>query len=151
MSRTSFTRLLAALMLVALAGSGHADQKVHTVHVTGPTVIGYVPSDTQSQRDDGSVEGIAHTMFALEDTNACLGRGRVRFEFVFADRIVVVNGKQSASLQVNKMEQGFGAVLVEPGRKLKVVFAEQGPSTLQYLLPNAASAYWAEPKCKQDG
>lgn len=151
MSHTSFIQLLAALMLGALAGCGYASQQVHTVHVTGPTVIGYVPSDTQSQRDDGSVEGIAHTRFALEDTNACLGRGRVKFEFVFADRIVVVNGKQSASLQVNKMGQGFGAVLVKPGRKPKVVFAEQGPSTLQYLLPNAASAYWAEPNCKQDG
>lgn len=151
MWRTSFTRLLAALMLVALAESGHAGKQVHTVHVTGPTVIGYVPSDTQSQRDDGSVEGIAHTRFALEDTNACLGRGKARFEFVFADRIIVVNGKQSASLQVNKMGQGFGAVLVEPNRKLKIVVAEQGPSTLQYLLPSAASAYWSAPKCKQDG
>jgi len=151
MNRTSFTCLLAALTLGALAEGGYAGQRIHTVHVTEPTVIGYAPSDTQSQRDDGSVEGIAHTRFALEDTNACLGRGRASFQFVFADRIVVVNGKQSASLQVNKMGQGFGAVLVQPGRKPKVVFAEQGPSTLQYLLPNAASAYWAEPKCKQDG
>jgi hypothetical protein len=144
-------RFVAALILSAVAASGHAAQEIFTFHITEPSIVGYAPSDTRSQSDEGSIEGVAHTRFALEDTSACLGQGMVKFELVFADQIIVVDGNQKFTLQVDKLGQGFGAVLMEPGREPKVVFAEEGPSTLQYLVPDAASVYWGEPRCKQDG
>ena len=142
---------MTALILSAVAASVHAAEEILTFHINARFIIGYAPPDTQSQNDDGSIEGVAHTRFALDDTEACLGQGKVKFELVFADQIIVVDGEQKFAFQVSKLGQGFGAVLAEPGREPKVVFSEEGPSTLQYLVPNAASAYWGEPRCKQDG
>lgn len=142
---------MTALILSAAAANGHAAQEILTFHIIARSIIGYAPPDTQSKNDEGSIEGVAHTRFALEDTDACIGQGRVKFELVFADQIIVVDGEQKFTFQVNKLGQGFGAVLAEPGREPKVVFSVEGPSTLQYLVPDAASAYWSEPRCKQDG
>jgi hypothetical protein len=133
---------------VAQAGPHKA---VRTVKVTGPVVIGFAPLDVEGQKDDGSIEGVAHTNFALQDTDKCLRPKKVKFEFWFADTIVLLDGGHRTTFTTNKMGQGFGAILVEPGRKAKVVFSENGPSTLQWFVPNAAYEYWNASGCKDVG
>jgi hypothetical protein len=119
--------------------------------ISGPTVIAFVPSEVQGQEDDGSTEGIAHTRFALQDTAKCLGSKKVKFQFLFVDRLVVRNGSKRTTFEVGQLGQGFGAVLVEPGRPAKVVYSVDGPSTLQFLLPQAAFEYWHVQACKDAG
>ena len=141
---------------IALAVSGNvaaADDRVvvSEAKISGPTIIAFVPSEVQGQKDDGAIEGVAHTNFALQDTAKCLGSKKVEFQFLFVDRLVVRNGTTRTTFEVGQMGQGFGAILVEPGRPAKVVYSEDGPSTLQFLLPRAAFEYWHAQACKDAG
>ena len=124
---------------------------VRTVNISGPTIVAFVPSATQRQKDDGAIEGVAHTQFALQDTEKCLGNKKVSFRFLFADRLVVRNGVEKTTIQVGALGQGFGAVLIEPRRSAKIVFSVDGPSTLQSLIPRAAFEYWNIQACKDVG
>lgn len=136
-------------------GTHFADAKgrviVSEARVSGPTIIAFAPSEVQGQNDDGAIEGVAHTNFAMQDTAKCLGAKKVELQFLFVDRLVVVTVKKRTTFQVGRMGQGFGAVLVQPGRPARVVYSEDGPSTLQYLLPNAAAEYWKVPACNDAG
>lgn len=145
--------LTAILASAPYLGSAQAGPRapVQTVQVTGPVVVGFAPLEVRGQKDEGSIEGVAHANFALQDTAKCLRPKKVKIEFWFADTIVLVDGGRRATFATSKMGQGFGAILVEPGRKAKVVFSEQGPSTLQWLLPTAAFEYWNAPGCKDVG
>jgi hypothetical protein len=139
------------LVVATFSVSATAEPVVRTVPVAGPTIIAFVPSEVRDQKDEGSIEGVAHVQFAMQDTAKCLGTKQVKFEFEFADTIVLKSGNQSTTIQVGSLGQGFGAVLAEPGRQAKVVFTEIGPSTLLYLLPRAAAEYWHVEACKTDG
>ena len=119
--------------------------------VSGPTVIAFAPSEVEGQKDDGSVEGVAHTQYAMQDTAKCLRPKKVAFQFWFADRLVVRSGKMTTTFEVGKLGQGFGAILIEPGRPPKVVYSTDGPSTLQFLLPQAAFELWHVKGCKDVG
>lgn len=145
--------LVAILVSVTYLESARAGPRapVQIVKVTGPVVIGFAPLEVDGQKDDGSIEGVAHTNFALQDTVKCLRPKKVKVEFWFADTIMLVDKGQRATFATSKMGQGFGAILVQPGRKAKVVFSENGPSTLQWLLPNAAFEFWNAPRCKDAG
>jgi hypothetical protein len=118
---------------------------------TGPTIIAFAPSEVEGQKDDGSIEGVAHTQFAMQDTAKCLSPKKVTFQFWFADRLVVRTGNKTTTFEVGKLGQGFGAILIEPGRPPKVVYSTDGPSTLQFLLPQAAFELWHAKGCKDVG
>jgi hypothetical protein len=45
-------------------------------------------------------------------------------------------------------QRAVGAYLIEPNREPRVVYSSAGPSSLQFLLPNAAAEYFNEPGCK---
>ena len=141
------------LALASSANIAAADARVvvHEVKISGPTIVAFVPSEVQGQKDDGTIEGIAHTQFALQDTAKCLGSKKVTFRFLFADRLVVRNGTKKTTIKVGQLGQGFGSILVEPRRAAKVVYSEDGPSTLQSLLPRAAFEYWYAQGCKDVG
>ena len=119
--------------------------------VSGPTIIAFAPSEVEGQKDDGSIEGVAHTQYAMQDTAKCLSPKKVAFQFWFADRLVVLSGNKTTTFEVGKLGQGFGAILIEPGRSPKVVYSIDGPSTLQYLLPQAAFELWHAKGCKDVG
>lgn len=143
--------IIAGLLFAICASTVPAAQppKVATVDVHDRMIIAFVPSDFQGADDDGSIEGAAHLRFAVEDTYKCLQPARVSVAFLYADRVSLRNGANSEMLEVTNMGQAVGAILVEPGRMAQVVFSVDGPSTLQYLLPQAASRYWDVEGCKQ--
>lgn len=137
--------------LVAL-GSATAEGKplkTEAVLTEGRAIIAFVPSEVKDAQDDGSIEAAAHLSYAVEDTYKCLQPMKLILKFLYADRLTLRDGKKSRLLQVHKMGQAVGAVLVEPGRPPVVVYSVEGPSTLQYLLPQAASKYWAAKNCEQ--
>ena len=113
------------------------------------TIIAFVPSELEGARDDGSIEAAAHLSYAVQDTYKCLQPMKLSIKFLYTDRVALRNGKNSEVLQVHQLGQAVGAVLVEPNRKAQTVFSVDGPSTLQYLLPQAASKYWQVKACEQ--
>ena len=148
-----FSLLCLGLALAVSARIAAADGRaiVSEVKISRPTIIAFVPSEVQGQKDDGAIEGVAHTQFALQDTAKCLGSKTVKFQFLFVDRLVVRDGTKHTTFEVGQLGQGFGAILVEQGRPAKVVYSEDGPSTLQFLLPRAAFEYWHAQACKDAG
>ena len=116
--------------------------------IFGPTIITFAPPETEGQKNDSSIEGVAHTQYAMQDTAKCLRPKKVAFQFWFADRLVIRSGKTRIKFEVGQLGQGFGAVLIEPGRSAKVVHSEDGPSTLKWLLPHAAFEYWHAKECE---
>ena len=143
-------------LCLALSVSLHVDAAtprlvLKETTVSGPTIIAFAPSEVEGQKDDGSIEGVAHTQYAMQDTAKCLRPKKVAFQFWYADRLVVRSGTKTTSFEVGKLGQGFGAILIEPGRKTKVVYSKDGPSTLQFLLPQAAFELWHAEGCKDVG
>lgn len=137
-----------ALAVSASVDAADGRLVVHEAKISGPTIIGFVPSEVQGQKDDGAIKGIAHTQFALNDAAKCLGNKKVKVHFVFADRLLARSSTKRITFEVAQLGQGFGAILVEPGRPAKVVYSEDGPSTLQFLMPRAAFEYWHAQACK---
>jgi hypothetical protein len=141
--------LTLAVSLHVAAATPRLAQKKTTA--SGPTIIAFAPSEVEGQKDDGSIEGVAHTQYAMQDTAKCLRPKKVAFQFWFADRLVVRSGNSTTTFEVWKLGQGFGAILIEPGRPPKVVYSTDGPSTLQFLLPQAAVEFWHAKGCKDVG
>ena len=40
--------------------------------ISGPTIIAFAPPETEGQKDEGSIEGVAHMQYAMQDTAKCL-------------------------------------------------------------------------------
>lgn len=123
--------------------------KTQSVEVKSRTIVAFAPPELNGSKDEGAVEALAHLRFAIEDTYKCLQPMKLSIQFHFTDRIVLRNGKSNDVLQVHKLGQAVGAVIAEPGRKPQVVYSVDGPSTLQFLLPQAAAKYWAIKGCEQ--
>lgn len=115
---------------------------------TRAAVVAFAPTDTLGARDEGSIEGVAHTQFALQDTQRCLGPREIDYRFIFTDRLKVSGGSAQANYRGHQLGQGFGAVLVRPGRPPQLVVSREGPGTLLELLPEAAAQLWQEPACQ---
>jgi hypothetical protein len=116
-------------------------------------IVGFFPpvSEQELQSNPGARAGFAHFEFALNDVAACLkGRG------------VVVKGERAGTLILtyeNKVERitlptdwprAVGAYLLDPQQSPKVVYASAGPSSLSFLLPNAAADYFGVSKCRKE-
>ena len=112
-------------------------------------IVAFLPPDVRTAKDDGSANAASHLQFAVDDTIKCLKPKTVRVKLVYADRLELRNGPESQVFVVRKLGQAVGAIVVEPGKKGRAVFSEVGPSTLQLLLPQAASEYWHTPSCAQ--
>lgn len=117
--------------------------------VRGHMIIAFLPPEVSDAQDDGSIEAAAHISYALKDTYKCLEPMKPSVRLVYADRVTIGNVGFSEVLRVRSMGQAVGAILVEPARKSHAVFSVDGPSTLQYLLPQAASKYWQVKACEQ--
>jgi hypothetical protein len=141
--------LLAALLLALWPPAITATPKTHQVEVRTRSIIAFAPSELKDSEDDGAIEAVAHLTFAVEDTYKCLQPMKLSVSFYYADRIALRTGKTRELLQVHKLGQAVGAVIVEPGRKPEVIYSTDGPSTLQYLLPQAAAKYWGIKACEQ--
>lgn len=121
---------------------------VEFIDGTRAAIVAFAPTDSLGAQDDGSSEGVAHTRFALEDTQRCLGTREVEYRLIFADRLKVGGSGPQADYRGRQLGQGFGAVLVRPGHPPQLVVARDGPSTLKELLPRAAAKVWEESACE---
>lgn len=142
-------RLVGAPLVAILASASAANLPTQSIEVRDPSVIAFVPSELDGSQDEGSIEAVAHLRFAVEDTIKCLRPKRLTVHFYYADRISLRNGKANDLLQVHQLGQGVGAILVEPGRRAQVIYSVEGPSTLLYLLPQAAAKYWGGRSCDE--
>lgn len=146
-------RLTPAVLLVAFAvvcnGATGAERVTKSVAVKRPMIVAFVPSEFEKSEDHGADEAAAHLRFAVEDTYKCLSPKKLDVTLLYADRITLKNGRSSETIPVHTLGQSVGALLVEPGRSATVVFSVEGPSTLTYLLPRAASKYWNAKACEQ--
>lgn len=115
---------------------------------TRAAVVAFAPTDTLGAKDEGSIEGVAHTQFALQDTQRCLGTREIDYRFIFTDRLKVSGGSAQADYRGHQLGQGFGAVLVRSGHPPQLVVSREGPGTLLELLPEAAAQLWQEPACR---
>jgi hypothetical protein len=148
--RVTAPNLLAAMALIALADVAlPAPRHVESVRVTGPTLVAFFPYEFKDSNDEGAIEGAAHLGFAIEDTIKCLQPKKVKVYFLYADVVVLTGTHVQERFAVHRLGQGVGAVLVEPSQKGKVVFSVEGPSTLQFLLPQAAAQYWNAAACRE--
>lgn len=141
--------LLAALLLDACAPAIAITPKTQQVDVRARSIIAFAPSELKDSQEEGAIEAVAHLRFAVEDTYKCLQPMKLSVSIYFADRIALRTGKSRDLLQVHQLGQAVGAVIVEPGRKPEVIYSTDGPSTLQYLLPQAAAKYWGIKACEQ--
>ena len=143
------TLLLPLLVLSGMSAAARATTE-EAVQVRDRTIIAFLPPEVREAKDDGSIEAGAHLSYAVEDTYKCLQPMKLTIRLLYADRVKLLdNKKKSEVLDVSKMGQAVGAILVEPGRKPQVTYSVEGPSTLQYLLPQAASKYWRVKACEQ--
>ena len=140
---------LLVLLAFLCSGIGAKTLKTETIVVRERTIVAFVPPEVRTARDDGSINAAAHLSYAVEDTLKCLQPMKLSVKFLYADRIALRNGGNLEVLQVHQMGQAVGAFLIEPGRKAQTIYSVAGPSTLQYLLPRAASKYWLVKACKQ--
>lgn len=137
--------------LVGFASASTAAPQLHTevVRITGPTIVAFVPSEFKDSQEESSIEGSAHLRFAVEDTLKFLKPRQPQVHLLYAEVVSVQNGAASERIAAHRLGQSVGALLVEPGRKSKVVYSVDGPSTLLYLLPQAAYGYWGAKGCEQ--
>lgn len=120
------------------------------VSVSGPTIIAFLPPEASQPDVEGAGEAVAHIRFAIADTRRCMGVKAVRFEIVYADRVVVKAAHVQQTFDVGSLGQGIGALLAEPGRPATVVHTEVGPSSLAHRLPQAAFEYWRLVACRRE-
>ena len=141
--------LLPALTLCMGSHAFGQALKTQPVDVRSRAIIAFAPSELRDSQADGAIEAVAHLRFAVEDTFKCLQPMKLSLSFYYADRIALRTAKGRELLQVHKLGQAVGAVIVEPGRRPEVIYSVEGPSTLQHLLPNAAAKYWGIKACEQ--
>lgn len=148
--------ILSALLFGALVGRAESTPKpeysvIVKVIVSGPTVVGFFPPVTQEQivRGNGAGEGLAHLNFALSDVAKCLQAKNPSVSLELAHVLVLELGGSEREYELpSDWAHAVGAYLAAPGREPRVVYAMAGPSSLQFLLPNAAAEYFEEPGCK---
>ena len=127
---------------------GHLAKKGPEVVITAPTLIAFAKPSLRDARDEASSEALAHLAFAVEDTKRCALPEHAKVETIYADIFIVRNGAMTQAFSTSAKGHELGAVLVEPGRKARLVIAEVGPSALVQMLPEAAAKYWNLPSCE---
>jgi hypothetical protein len=122
-----------------------------TVNVTGPVILGFFPPYSESEeKEDGIIEGIAHVRFALEDIDRCFGDGAAIYRLDVTKSVTLRAGGRVERIRIpDDWAHSVGIILVRPGRRSRTVYATDGPSTLQWLGPQAAGEYFDAPRCSR--
>jgi len=98
---------------------------------------------------DGFDSAVEHLSFALSDTVACLNLSERRAQLLEADSISIQFRERDFTFAVSP-DSGVGAALLSTDKPPQEVPAPAGASSLIFLLPNAAAAYFNAPACKRD-
>ena len=142
---------LVALPLIAL-GQAMGTRTV-TIEIKGPAVIGFFPPVSglgDDNPDDGVIEGTAHLSFALEDTDACLKKSGIAAQVSLetaSTLVVKENGNTRRIVLPKPWGKAVGAYLFKPGAPARVIYAENGPSSLIMKVPQATAEYFSAPAC----
>jgi hypothetical protein len=133
----------------ALAQPTPAEPVRATWRVQAPTVLAVRPPAAAIVGQEGGDEALAHLAMAQQALRRCLGTRQVRHESVEADELTLLDGERSRPLRFGVTDDGLAIVLVEPGRRERVVRSPVGPSALSSLAPQAAWDYWRARRCRQ--
>jgi hypothetical protein len=149
--------LWAFLGLLALAASSGAQgipvSRNAVIHVTKPMIVGFFPPSTDAalQTDNGTIEGMAHLSFAIEDALKCIldSGKRVEATIIMASSLVIEQNSERRRIRLSRRwPESVGAYLLAPGKRPRAVVASNYPSLLgETLLPEAA-AYFMADKCR---
>ena len=151
-------RTIGALLLsvCAACNAGQPDAPNGEVDVTGPIVVGYFAPMTPEEMDDpnsGTGEGVAHVIFAVEDTLKCLKSSGIeaRGQLEMATVLTVKEGRAVTRLVLpTTWPEAAGAYLFLPGKPPRQVPAQAGPSSLIVLVPEAAADYFSAKSCREE-
>ncbi len=100
--------------------------------------------------DDGVIEGTAHLSYALEDTDTCLKKSGITAQISLetASTLVVKENGHTRRIVLSKSwPKAVGVYLFKPGAPARVIYAENGPSSLMMKVPQAAAEYFPAPAC----
>jgi hypothetical protein len=150
------TSFLVALLLVAvplIAFSQTLGTRTVTIEINGPAVTGFFPPVAQlgdDNPDDGVIEGTAHLSYALEDTDGCLKDSGITAQVSLetASTLVVKEKRHARRIVLPRSwAKAVGVYLFKPGAPPRVIYAEDGPSSLMMKVPQAAAEYFPAPAC----
>ena len=107
-------------------------------------------TDEEKRNDDGGItEGLAHLRFALENIAKCWKNGDAELRLEVTRSVTLRNRGDVHHVRIStQWGRSVGAILVAPGRPARVVFASDGPSSLQWLGPEAVSDYFGAVACR---
>ena len=133
------------------ATAADRDTPEHVTVITGPTVIGFASAALVALADTAAYasSAIAHMQFALADVAGCLVSLDPVIEQKFADVLVWESAGERSQLNLSgELSEQLGVLLVSPGVAPQVIDASMGPSSLPYLVSNAAADYFQVPGCQ---
>lgn len=137
-------------LMQSLAQGGPTKPAV--VDVTSPLVVGFFPPFTEAEKedDDGGIgEVLSHVGFALEDIANCYDNKAAEYRLEETRSITLRDKGRVRRIQLSRRwDRAVGILMVAPGRDPRIVFASAGPSSLQYLGPEAAFHYFGAKNCK---
>ena len=149
MQISQLNQIVLIALFPCLSAIAAPNLKVVKIQIRERSIFAFVPPEVKGSKEDGDIEAAAHLGFAIQDTLKCLQPMKPKVKYLYADKIILKNGTNSQFIDVHNLGQAVGAVLVEPGKKAQTVYSVDGPSTLIFLLPKAASEYWHVKACEQ--
>jgi hypothetical protein len=139
-------------VLVVLAQTGTAAQEIRsdqgpvTIEVKGPVIVGFFPPFTKAEEStDEVVEGLAHIRYALERVESCYGNAAATYRIEITRSIMLRDGATVHRLGIpSDWWHSYGIVFAVPGRKPRILFGEDGPSS---LMATAVAGEYSFPSC----
>jgi len=145
----------AVLLVLVVAAASTGDQAnpaqpgepVILVDVSGPVVVGFLWSETQSGTESDK-ESIAHLQSALDDVAKCLKNENVSVRMEFARIFRLRNPGSNETIEIPRDHpRSVGAILARPGVHSRIIYGYAVGSPSQGLLVTA-SEYFNAPACR---
>jgi hypothetical protein len=148
-----FWLVLVALVPVSTSAQNQASQGGATVVVEGPLIVGFFPPFTRAEEeanDSGIAEGLAHVRFALDDIAACYANTAAIYRLDVTRSVTLREGRTVRRITLpSDRNHAVGIIFAMPGRQHRIVFAQDGPSSLSVAGPSAAAEYFGAQACSR--
>ena len=142
------------LVPVSTSAQNRAGQGSVTVAIDGPLILGFFPPFTKAEEeadDSGIAEGLAHVRFALEDIAECYANESAIYRLDVTRSVTLRDGRTVRRITLpGDRNHAVGIILALPGRQHRIVFAEDGPSSLSAVGPSAAAEYFGAAACSRE-
>lgn len=142
--------VLGTFLAAAVVSTWSSGQSTSAIEISGPTIVGFFPplSESELERNARASEGLAHLRFALSKTSECLSAIQPDIHLHLTAELAFVIADQVVQITLPSEPRNVGAYLLLPGKEPRAVYGAAGPSSLQMLMPNAASEYFDAPECR---